>query len=401
MPSTLPHGGVTPSLGGLRAFADPRTIGPNRLKISKVRALPAPHGELDMMLRRTRTTLAIAALSALCLTGCSTTVAGTAVPSTEPPPAPALTHQNGFREFLPTLTTMRTWDQCALHDIAAAEAATGGMRRTIVPTSTLNRCTLSLTHAGSDHTWSIDVESVFDETLATGYERTDLAGTGLYRQKPPDEGTPAFGVSCSYFYPVQEPLGIKITAQTTDKDTRDAVCAITEKYVTALLPKLKSPPLTDAGLTTPMISLYGKDPCAALQPAQQAQPRTKRGQPTYVSGLNPYSCTLRSDGALAAKTTVQFESFFEEGGSTRMLGTHKAFVKDQYGDCEYRVPIDPQIMFRLDDPTREGYAPGVSIAFESGACDDALAAKVLDAALAQPAPKVAGATPQITLGKLV
>lgn len=77
------------------------------------------------MLRRALLPLIIPAV--LMTGGCSTLVAGMAQPSSAVPAAAQnLTYQNGFRDFVDTLARMRTWDPCAVHDVAGAEAATGG-----------------------------------------------------------------------------------------------------------------------------------------------------------------------------------------------------------------------------------------------------------------------------------
>lgn len=342
-------------------------------------------------------------LPALVATACSTTVAGTATPSPAaavPTAAQDLTYQTGFREFVDTLARMRSWDPCAMHDVAAAEAATGGKRQWIVPTSTVNKCQLVLTHAGDDHTWSIDIATTFEGYLQQGYEQGDLAGTKIYRERPPTDGAPTFGVTCAYFLPVQDPLGIKVDVQTTAKDSREKVCAVSDAYVTALLPKLKDPPLVSAGLTTPTISEYGKDPCLALRPALQARPKDAHGQPTYLSGLNPYSCQLQSDNALD-KVVLEFTTLFDEGGKTTQVGGLKAFVKDDMGDCQYRIPVDPPIKFKVDDPNWPGYEPGIQLTLERGKCDDALAGKIVEAVAQQPAPTVHPSATAVPLGKLI
>lgn len=357
-----------------------------------------------MHCRSSRALLCALLLATVTLTACTTTVTGAAAPgpaAAAPAGATAdLRYQNGFREFVGTLATMRTWDPCAMHDIAAAETATGGKRQYIVPPSTISKCSLTLTHAGSEHSWDLAVDMTFVANLARLYESGNLDGTKILRERPPEPGTPTFGTSCSYFYPVQEPLGIKVTAQTTDKDTRDAVCGIADKYVTAVLPNLKNPPLVAAGRTSPTITGYGKDPCAALRPAADARTQDRAGQPTYLSGLNPYTCQLRSDNVLEDKTSVEFTTIFDEGGKTAQLGSLKAFVKDSYGDCEYRTPIDPPIKFKVDDPNWPGYEPGMIIKIEGG-CNDALATSIVQAAMRQPGPVKSGGGPTvITLGKL-
>jgi hypothetical protein len=360
----------------------------------------APHGEQETMLRRALLPLLI--IPAVLVTGgCAALVAGTAQPSSAGPAAAQdLTYQTGFREFVDTLARMRTWDPCAVHDVAGAETATGGKRQYIVPTSTVNKCQLVLTHAGDDHTWSIDVATTFEGYISRTYESGDLNGTTIYRQKPPeDPDTPTFGVSCAYFYPVQEPLGIKIDVQTTAKETRERVCSVADSYVAALLPKLKNPPLVSAGLTTPTISEYGKDPCAALRPALQARPKDRGGNPNYLSGMNPYSCELTSDVGVD-KIAFEFTTVFDEGGRTVPLGRHRAFVKDHLGECAYRIPVDPPIAFKVDDPKWPGYEPGMAITMD-GKCDDGLAQQIVAVADAQPSATARPDAAALPLGKLV
>ncbi|MGI5126909.1 hypothetical protein ACQEVB_08860 [Pseudonocardia sp. CA-107938] len=349
-----------------------------------------------------RALLSLLIAPAVLLAGaCSTTVSGTAQPSAGvPASAQDITYQNGFREFVDTMATMRTWDPCAMHDVAGAESATGGKRQYIVPTSTVNKCQLVLTHAGDDHTWSIDVATTFEGYLTRTYDAGDLNGTKVYRQKAPeDPNTPSFGVSCAYFFPVQEPLGIKVDVQTTAKETRDRMCSVADAYMTALLPKLKNPPLVSAGLTTPTISEYGKDPCLALKPALQARPKDRGGNPNYVSGMNPYTCDMTSDPGID-KITFQFTTLFDEGGKTVTLGGHKAFVKDRMGECDYRIPVDPPIKFKVDDPKWPGYEPGMQLTMD-GKCDDALATAVVAAADAQPKATARPDAAAVPLGKLV
>jgi hypothetical protein len=331
---------------------------------------------------------------------CSTVIPGTARPDAAvPASAQDITYQNGFREFVDTLAKMRTWDPCAVHDIAGAEAATGGKRQYLVPTSTVNKCQLVLTHAGDDHQWAIDVATTFEIYLSRTYEAGNLGGTKVYRQKPPEANAPTFGVSCAFFFPVQEPLGIKIDVQTTAKESQDRVCSVADAYVTALLPKLKNPPLVSAGLTTPTISEYGKDPCLALKPALEARPKDRGGNPNYVSGMNPYTCQLTSDPGID-KIEFAFTALFDEGGRTVQVGGHKAFVKDKLGECDYRIPVDPPIAFKVDDPKWPGYEPGMQLTMD-GKCDDGLATKIVAAADAQPTATARPDAAAVPLGKLV
>ncbi|WP_232660682.1 hypothetical protein [Pseudonocardia sp. TRM90224] len=356
------------------------------------------------MLRRRSATSAVAALLVVGLAACSTTVVGSAGPNASAPPAAApaveLTYQNGFRQFAGTLATMRTWDLCAAHDVEAAEAITGGRRMSLVPPAVLNKCTLSVRHAGGEHAWWIDVETLLRPAVARTHERVELGGTTVHREKPPKEGAPTLGAQCSFFLPVQEQFGIEVGLLTTADETRSAVCEVAERYTEALLPKLKEPPLVAAGLTSPTISLYGKDPCLALAPALAAWPEDDQRNRTYVSGQNPYSCTFRSDPELSPKITVQMESFFEERDAVVELAGHKAFVTEVGGSCEYRVPIDPGIVFKADAPERGGYEPGVGIEFDNHPCDPGMAAEILEAALSQPDLPVTRSTPELTLGVL-
>ncbi|MEJ3652359.1 hypothetical protein WEH80_05090 [Actinomycetes bacterium KLBMP 9759] len=310
-----------------------------------------------------------------------------------------LTYQNGFRHFVDTLATMRTWDLCAVHDVAAAEDVTGGRRMALVPPGVLNKCALTVRHAGGGHAWWMEVETLLRPAVARTHESVDLGGTTVHREKPAKQGTPVLGAQCSFFLPVPEQFGIEVGLLTTADETREAVCELAERYTEVLLPKLKAPPLVSAGLTAPTISLYGKDPCVALAPALAAWPEDDQGERTYVSGQNPYQCTFRSDPEANRKITVQMESLFEEQGAVVELGRHKAFVTEVGGSCEYRVPVDPGIVFK-EEPGSGGYEPGVSIEFDNHPCDPGMAAEILEAALSQPALPTANSTPDVTLGVL-
>ncbi|MEU6645181.1 hypothetical protein ABZ863_21835 [Saccharomonospora sp. NPDC046836] len=344
------------------------------------------------------------------LAACSQTVTGEggavttraqSVPVSDTPDAAEPPYLDELKEFVPALATMRTWDPCAMHDITAAETATGGSRSFIVPLGELNRCTLTLAGGnGVKGDWSLNVELLLETILDSSYESGTLDGARVFRQLPPEPDAPTFGISCAFFLPLDEPVGAKLDVTTVDESVpRDTVCEIAEKYFTTLLPKWQNPPLAADGASTPRISLYGKDPCAALAPAVEAEPTDQAGEQRYLLALNPYACQLTSEQTFTP-IEVSYESLLDEGGQSVDLAGTKAFVRESGGGCEYKAPIDPEIKFRVDDPSLAGVEPGLVISLDT--CDTALAAEIATAALDQPEPRGNGSrtAEPITLGRL-
>ncbi|RBM17940.1 hypothetical protein DI005_20640 [Prauserella sp. PE36] len=362
----------------------------------------------NMMLRKTGRVI-LALLTASAVGACSGTVAGQGTPAEPNPGIPAasatmattaaaedtavgLPYGEGFQQWAEAMAPMRTWDPCALHHLDSAEAAIGVPPTSLIPMDTLNACNLAL---GTQ--WNITVEMLLLTTM-DGWQGGDLDGIRVYRSLPP-EGGPTFGISCQFFFPVKEPLGVRVDVTTLREDkTRDDLCAITERYFTDLVPTLKNPPLAAAGHTIPAISLYGKDPCAALTPAADAVPADEVGNENYLVGLDPYSCQWTSEVTIDP-IALEYASLFDEGGQPATLGGEPGFIQANGGRCDYVVPVDDPIKFL---PGSERTAiPGVKLTLDR--CDTERADQIITTALDQPALEPAAGGPStepVTLGVL-
>lgn len=287
------------------------------------------------------------------------------------------------------LATMRTWDVCALHDIEAAERVTDDPANAIAPTDPIGKCSLTLGDSADRKGWVADIEL---KTMEARYEPENSVGNrvhggpDIFREPQVQDSDSVFGMSCSFFYAWRDRLGVELNLHSRDRTPRDEVCDTAREYLVSVLPTWQDPPRVRDGLTTPRVSLYGRDPCHALQPAAEKYPQDEQGRPTAIrSTRSPYQCELRGRDSVAEPVVrvryAGLEGVDEETEVLDTAGTPVYVDRDRNRGCAYRVLVDAPIAFATEDTDSPGRSPGVEIRGQE--CDDDLARRMVELVLEQ------------------
>ncbi|RZS37561.1 hypothetical protein EV193_105117 [Herbihabitans rhizosphaerae] len=336
------------------------------------------------------------------LAGCASTVSGQGSPADGGAPRPGgpsgeapkpgenkPAYMKEAEQVAAALPATRGWDVCAMHDLPALQRASQGTAAWIAPLSSVSSCDVSLRDGAGKETITAKLEVKVE--LTGDWETGKINGVPVFRAKPVP-GAPAFGVSCPHAFPVKAPLVVKLDITSVSNPPRDAMCTMTEKYFTDLLPTLQNPPA--AGSSQPRISLYGKDPCAALAPIAAVAPVSRKGEPRFLVPTAAYACEWRTKSE-PGYVSIEFSSLMDEGGQRVRFGNLTGFRKPGGMDCEYRVPVDPPINFK---PGQSPIELGITIKMEK--CDDAAAGQAVASVVSQsPAPSTGQAKP-VRLGAL-
>lgn len=248
----------------------------------------------------------MAVLAVLLLGGCATAISGTpsAAPAATQLGLPLTSEQEPAVELF---STMRTWDMCGLHDVAAAGTATGYRATELVPYLGIDQCKLTLTEPDGVTDWEM--------SLALRRISPD-AGPGISIGAVTLPQADMTDSSCAYSYPVGEAdgfaWGIEITAYNIDPPRPN--CDVARDYATALAPKLADPPKHSAGTTVPALTLPATDPCAlvaAMLPiATGGTALPDEGVRVDLDG--PYACNLTAqlpgDASERVRLTVEYDA---------------------------------------------------------------------------------------------
>lgn len=324
--------------------------------------------------------------------------------TTEPAQSSVVYHPT-LEPLLPALEQMRQWDPCAIHDIDAAEKIFGGPTNYLVPISRIDSCDLSIDHKAGNE--ALTVEIALTRELLELYRSGRLEDESLaepipvYQSKPPEEGVATFGTSCSMFYEVADPYGIKLDVLAVDETPRDQLCTYAEEYFTAVAPKIVDPPLATDGLSTPQRTMLGTDPCLGTIPVLEKYPKDDAGYETYVVKESPYHCAVESDAGFGLKGyEVAYDIFVGVATDARDITFGEDFPAhvDEGITCQYQVFVDPSIKFNVDDPDWPGASPGILIGMNE--CDDELAEQMFLKLIDQEIPPEITPSPDaIKLGK--
>lgn len=327
----------------------------------------------------------VATLTVVLVAACTVQVPGTpaavAGPAGAGAPAP-ITFDEPSAPFAAEFVRMRTVDFCALHDVRAAEALTGGKGESLGLRGGLAGCDLEIDIAKPVGGWEFRLRVGRGST--TGWKEMALAGTTLLKD-------PNIDSYCKYLVPTAPNAGLNIevgysqAANSGPQPSDEQRCVTGERYLAeVVLPKWKNPPLLADGLTTPRVPLLTKDPCAALA-AGVADIPEKKGRERTFSIDDPYICE-GGRGTSISRYTVEFEVFspiLDLDGPKVQLGDITAFQAGGIGagGCSFQVAVQPDLLFSKREKTV--YHGGVSIGV--GSCSEtAVATKVLQNLFAQP-----------------
>ncbi|MBW0115731.1 hypothetical protein [Pseudonocardia abyssalis] len=201
---------------------------------------------------------AVAALAAFTvMAGCSAVVPGTGAPARDVPVADV-----GFgdaeRVLAEQMAIFRSWDVCAMHDVAAAERETAAVAFAVRPVRGYDGCEIAL-EAAADGALSYVTIEVTEVVRGSGAPREVDARTFA----PVAAAPQAQGRSeCGYVREVALGWGVVVRGEVAGDP--GASCALAGDYLADVLPRIDDPPRRAAAGTDPAFALDEQDPCAVL-----------------------------------------------------------------------------------------------------------------------------------------
>lgn len=200
----------------------------------------------------------MAALAAFTvMAGCSAVVPGTGVPARDVPVADV-----GFddteRVFAEQMAIFRSWDVCAMHDVAAAERHTGAVAFAVRPVRGYDGCEIAL-EAAADGALSYVTIEVAEIVRGSGTPRT-VGGRTFAPVAPAPQAQDR--PECGYAREVALGWGVVVRGEVADDP--GASCALAGDYLADVLPRIDAPPRRAAAGTDPVFALGQQDPCAVL-----------------------------------------------------------------------------------------------------------------------------------------
>lgn len=320
--------------------------------------------------------MAVAVLGACALVGCSVTVPGTGYPARTGELAP-LPFDDVERIFAEQMAEFRTWDVCAMHDVAAAERSAGSVAFAVRPTRGLDGCEIALEAAETGQLSYVTVE--IGRVVAGSGPAVQLQGRSFPAIAPVAES--ADRAECGYARPVALEWGLLVRGEVVDDPT--ASCALAQDYLADVLTRLDDPPSRAAASTDPAFALGAQDPCTALA-AVVPQARD-------VSVPGPRGCS--ADGVTVTFGLLQFE-VDAPGTVTLGAGQRLEAVRQQDGACAVARQASDTTLLAPSLP----YLYREVVSVSAGDCDTARAhAELIVATLPPPATSAEGA---LELGSL-
>ncbi len=254
--------------------------------------------------------VAVAALALLVLPGCAVTVAGTGYPARNGTVA-ALPFDEPERIFAEQMAVFRGWDVCAMHDVAAAERATGSLAFAVRPTRGLDGCEIALEAASDGRLAYVTVEVA---EIVPGSGRDAEVSGRAFPAVAPVQGAED-RAECGYARPVALGWGVVVRGE-IDGDPV-ASCTVAQTYLADILPRVDDPPQRSAAGTDPAFVLGSQDPCAALAAVVP--------DAADVTVPGPRTCAV-VDGVSVAFGLAQFEVDVE--GVASIVGGERLEVVD-------------------------------------------------------------------------
>ncbi|MHA6783550.1 hypothetical protein ACVGOW_21555 [Pseudonocardia saturnea] len=232
----------------------------------------------------------LVALVLVAVVGCSATVPGTPSAARDTPVAD-LPFDPAQRNFAEQMAIFRSWDVCAVHDVAAAERATGAVAFAVRPVRGYDGCEIALESAADGALSYVTVE-VAEIRRASGAPR-EIGGRSFpaVAAAPEAQERP----ECGYAREVAHGWGVVVRGEVADDPAGS--CALARDYLADVLPRIDDPPLRAEAGTDPAFALGEQDPCAALA-AVVPDART-------VTVTGPRSCT--ASGVTVAYGLAQVE----------------------------------------------------------------------------------------------
>lgn len=223
---------------------------------------------------------AVAVLAALTAgstgAGCSAIVPGTGSPVRDAALA-ALPFDDAERVLAGQMAVLRSWDVCAMHDVAAAEHASGAVAFALRPVRGYDGCEVAL-EAAADGALSYVTIEVAELVRGPGAPR-EIDGRSFPPVAPAEQaqGRP----ECGYAREVALGWGIVVRGEVADDPA--ASCALAGDYLADVLPRIDAPPLRAAAGTDPAFALGEQDPCAVLAAVGPAPADVTVGGPRTCS----------------------------------------------------------------------------------------------------------------------
>lgn len=202
---------------------------------------------------------ALAVLATLATaSGCSAVVVPGAGSAARDVPVAALAFGDAQRMLAEQMAIFRTWDVCAVHDVAAAERRTGAVAFAVRPVRGYDGCEIALETADDGALSYVTVE--ITEIVPGRGTPLEVDG-GTYAPvapAPQAAGRP----ECGYGREVALGWGVVVRGEVADD--AGASCVLAGDYLADVAARIDDPPLRSAAGTDPAFALGGHDPCAVL-----------------------------------------------------------------------------------------------------------------------------------------
>jgi hypothetical protein len=309
------------------------------------------------------------------VTACATPITGTPYPAGSAAGASAgggLPLEPEQRREVALFAQMRSWDMCAMHDIAAAERATGFAPDELLPYREPGICRLVMRDSDGVDDWELQLDIFHVVRTQGGGEPIDVGGVQMPRVRDSDESR------CAYSYPIgspgedDQPWGIEVSVFSIADNKQP--CDVAREYATAIAPQLADPPLRSAGGTTPPLDIAASDPCAvaaAMVPVLSGGQGLGAGA-LAVGDLQPYGCGVNAtvgDGSDSRKVNASVEftiASARDVGSTTVGGFPAA--RSQLGiNC--KMVFAPSAALLIGNPEIAPSVPSVEIVSDCNQID--------------------------------
>jgi hypothetical protein len=226
------------------------------------------------------------------LTACATPIAGTphAASGTAGPPGGGLPMEPEQARLAELFAQVRSWDICAMHDIAAAGRATGYVPDELLPYREPGICRLLMKEPSGVQEWELQIDVFPVVPSESGGQPLDVGGVQMQQVRDSDDSR------CAYSYPISsagdEPWGIELSVFSIAGNKPP--CDVAREYAVAIAPRLADPPLRSAGGTTPALDITASDPCAvaAAMVPEMAAGQALGPDAVEVGDLEPYRCSV-------------------------------------------------------------------------------------------------------------
>lgn len=228
--------------------------------------------------------------------------------------APGLVLSPRDAPYVDTFRVARMIDPCALHDVAAAEAAAGMGPDKLMPSgSGLHMCELSMATSARDlPAWTLMISAGvrFDETRRAGFAPEQVGGMDVFRETASPGGAAPDERTCRFVKPLGEVSGIELLVRTGSSSASPTKkpCELAAAYLAGVAKVWTEPAMRADTVTTPGLRLGDVDPCAGVVGVAGVLREAMR-----VQTSDPYSCmayplntkSLSPGGTVTVKLSVE------------------------------------------------------------------------------------------------